>query len=547
MCMAVAPTCIASPPAMIAAGISTKPFGTIPDRAMVHEDRAAANPSKNPGAKVRRNPLRPRVSTANSATRRKARRLCAKIAIASSTAPPPPAERTRLERTGRTTAGGMALLEPATNPASAPIGNPAAAMSTGMRRIQISRRKAGRRPKLARTTPIARRIGCPSPASRARRASREQPLKPMRSRTIATTIKSSTSSVVRSRSPTNDSRASTNEKLAGMKTTKKAPTNESRSTTAVPPPNAASARTPDPAPMGIASVSPTIARMSRSSLTASRRSRAATSAALRRSNFGQITMVVHNREVDVLQRRQLAHLLAHLQTGASAQLDQVAYRKRAAGGHDPDVSSKVLGLFHAVGADDERTAFPLQIVEIDPRTPGAVRIQRRGRFVGEHESRPVERGAYECHFLAHAFREGAQPPVAGVGELEDLEQLVDPAPASVGLDGVDRPDVVQVRPDGHALVEAGDLGHEAHSRADRSGIVGGVDAVDLHHSTAGQQDSRHTAQCGRLPCTVAAEQDQALAFLDADGQVLEREHVAVALGETFDFQHGLLDSDGLSP
>ena len=108
------------------------------------------------------------------------------------------------------------------------------------------------------------------------------------------------------------------EKLAGMKTTKKAPTNESRSTTAVPPPNAASARTPDPAPMGIASVSPTIARMRRSSLTASRRSRAATSAALRRSNFGQITMVVHNREVDVLQRRHLAHLLAHLQTGAAA-------------------------------------------------------------------------------------------------------------------------------------------------------------------------------------------------------------------------------------
>src|SRR5439155_823439 len=82
--------------------------------------------------------------TASSATRRKARRLCAKIAIASSTAPPPPAERTRLDSTGRTTAGGMALLEPAANPASAPIGNPAAARSTGMRRIHTSRRKGGR-------------------------------------------------------------------------------------------------------------------------------------------------------------------------------------------------------------------------------------------------------------------------------------------------------------------------------------------------------------------------------------------------------------------
>src|SRR5256885_7999177 len=194
-----------------------------------------------------------------------------------------------------------------------------------------------------------------------------------------------------------------------MKTTKKAPTNESRSTTAVPPPNAASAWTPDPAPMGIASVSPTIARMRRSSLTASRRSRPATSAALRRSNFGQITLVVHNREVDVLQRRQLAHLLTHLQTGAAAKLDQVADRKRPTGGHDSDVPSQVLCLFHAVRADDERAALPLQILEIDPRTPRAVRIQSRGRLVREHQTRPVEPGADECHFLPPTLPEGPPP------------------------------------------------------------------------------------------------------------------------------------------
>src|SRR5882672_10074326 len=127
-----------------------------------------------------------------------------------------------------------------------------------------------------------------------------------------------------------------------MKTTKKAPTSESRFTTTVPPPNAARARTPDAAPIGIASVRPTIARMRRSSLTASRRSRVATSAALRRSNFGQITMVVHNREVYVLQRRELAHLLAHLQAGAATQLPQAADRQRASAGHDSDVARQVL-------------------------------------------------------------------------------------------------------------------------------------------------------------------------------------------------------------
>src|SRR5689334_22752661 len=105
-----------------------------------------------------------------------------------------------------------------------------------------------------------------------------------------------------------------------MKTTKNAPTRDSRFTTAVPPPNAASARTPDPEPIGMASVSAAMARMRRSSLTASFRSRAATSVALRRSSLGQLMFVRHllgtlsdDREVDVLQGRQLAHLLPRLQ------------------------------------------------------------------------------------------------------------------------------------------------------------------------------------------------------------------------------------------
>src|SRR5439155_23931289 len=61
MWMAVAPIWIASPPAMIAAGISTRPLGTIPLRAQAQEDSAATKPRMKPGAKVSRNPLRPAV------------------------------------------------------------------------------------------------------------------------------------------------------------------------------------------------------------------------------------------------------------------------------------------------------------------------------------------------------------------------------------------------------------------------------------------------------------------------------------------------------
>jgi len=114
MWIAVAPTWIASPPAMIAAGISTNPFGTIPVKAMVQDDRAAAKPRRKPGANVNRKPVRPMVRIESSTTRIRASELWAKIAIAFSSGPPSPEERTRLEIAGRMTAVGIALVVPAT-------------------------------------------------------------------------------------------------------------------------------------------------------------------------------------------------------------------------------------------------------------------------------------------------------------------------------------------------------------------------------------------------------------------------------------------------
>src|SRR5690348_12592001 len=190
-----------------------------------------------------------------------------------------------------------------------------------------------------------------------------------------------TSSVVRSRSPTNDSSASTSEKLAGMKTTKNAPTTESRLTTAVPPPYNASPLTPIAHATGMATARPTIATMRRSSLIASRRSRAATSPALCRSRLSKLIVVVaHYREVDVLQGRELAHLVSHRQSGSNTQRRHVSDRQRAPGGHDADRGvavvrcAEVLGLVHVVRADHERAAVCLQIFEVGPRATRAVGV-----------------------------------------------------------------------------------------------------------------------------------------------------------------------------
>src|SRR5712692_2887599 len=172
---------------------------------------------------------------------------------------------------------------------------------------------------------------------------------------------------------------------------------------------------------------------------------------LRRSRLGQLTVTSHDREVDILQGRQLADLAPRLEARAAAQLRDVADGERTPCRHDPDLTRsrgpreiarfrgayEVLRLFHAVRADDERAASSLQVFEVGPGPASAVRIERGGRFVGEHQPWAMQRRPNERDLLAHSFREGAQPPISRVRELEKLEQLTDAVAAECRLEVVD--------------------------------------------------------------------------------------------------------------
>src|SRR6266550_2814393 len=188
-----------------------------------------------------------------------------------------------------------------------------------------------------------------------------------------------------------------------------------------------------------------MAASKRSSLIASRRSRFATNAALRRSRLGQLMVIPHDREVDVLQCRQLAHLHARFQSGTPAQVAKLTDVERQPARHDADLAGKALGLFHAVSADHQRAAFLLESFEIDPRAPGTVRVQRGCRLVGENKAWAVQRGADERDLLAHTLGKGSEPSIAGLRQLEEIEQLINSPPAKCRLEVVDSAEVVEVR------------------------------------------------------------------------------------------------------
>src|SRR5438445_166485 len=453
----------------------------------------------------------------------------------------PPDAIIRLESTGLTTAPGTAAVLPARKPTAAPPAKPTAASPTGQRLSHTRRTIPGRPPKLHFTAAIARRSGLRNPTSRASNASRENPASPIRKRTTARPILRPPDPHRNSAPPARRkaASASTHEKLAGMKTTKNAPTTASRLTTAVPPPKYARARMPIALAIGIATVSATMARMRRSSLVASRKSRRATSAALCRSRFSKLMVVAHYREVDVLQRRQLAKLSARLETGAAAELGHVADRQRATRRHDSNLLPQDLGLLHAVRAYDERAPVLLQALQVIPRATGAVGIERGRRLVGQDESWSMQSGADQSDFLTHAFRVRAQPAIGGVEQVELSEQVFDSAAPQGRLEVVDRAEVIEVGSSRHALVQTRDLGHHPHLGAHRGGVGCGVGAVDLHRARRRHQHAGHAAQGGRLAGAVATEKDQAAAFAHPHRQVAESQHLAVPLGEPINLEHAM--------
>src|SRR5260221_13583623 len=115
--------------------------------------------------------------------------------------------------------------------------------------------------------------------------------------------------------------------------------------------------------IGITAARPAMASARRRSPAASRKSRSATSSALRRSSF-LLFPVPHDGEVDLFQSRPLDHLAVLLQPGGTGQGVDVAGGQEAAPRHDPDLAGERLRLFHVVGADDQRRAAGTELLEV---------------------------------------------------------------------------------------------------------------------------------------------------------------------------------------
>ena len=183
---------------------------------------------------------------------------------------------------------------------------------------------------------------------------------------------------------------------------------------------------------------------------------------------------------------------------------------------------------------DERGASLSLLGEVVAHIRRGDWIEAGRRLVAEDPVGIVPRGADQGDLLRHAARVGREHGVGAVGQLEALEQPLDPLATLDLWDAVEITEVVEVLGGGVASVEPRLVGHDAEPRTNRVEAIGNPQPVELDESRISVQDSAQASQGRRLARPVLAEKDEDLAALDAKVHAADSRHVTETLEEAFD-------------
>ena len=96
--------------------------------------------------------------------------------------------------------------------------------------------------------------------------------------------------------------------------------------------------------------------------------------------------------------------------------------------HDDEPVAELLGLVHVVRRQDERHAALLQPVEAVPDDVAGLRVEAGGRLVEQQQLGLVDERAGDREPALHAARQRLDLVAGTLGELDEVEQLVELRP-----------------------------------------------------------------------------------------------------------------------
>ena len=197
---------------------------------------------------------------------------------------------------------------------------------------------------------------------------------------------------------------------------------------------------------------------------------------------------------------------------------------------DPDTVADALGLLHVVRRVHHGKAFAPEGLHPFQDGVAALGIDADGRLVQHEQLRVVEQSGRDVHAPFHAAGERVEAVVAPVGQLGQLEGLVDPGCHGTAPELVQPGKELEILPGGEVGVEGHILGHVADERLDIE-IADRLLAGDGDGPLVGLEQAAHHLHGRRLAGAVRPEQAVDLALEDAEADAVDGEARAEALGE----------------
>ena len=175
-----------------------------------------------------------------------------------------------------------------------------------------------------------------------------------------------------------------------------------------------------------------------------------------------------------------------------------------------------------------------EVLEFQPR----LRIEARGGLVEDKKLRIVQQRAREAEPLRLAFGEPVHRSAGERNEIGELGHLGDALRKRGAAETVGAREEIEVVADRGVLVSGEMIGHPADAATHFVGILGDVDAADLHGAMIRQIERREDAHRGRLARAVGPDEADHLAGQQRKRHAVDRAHAAEPAHEILHFEHG---------
>src|SRR6187401_2987744 len=216
--------------------------------------------------------------------------------------------------------------------------------------------------------------------------------------------------------------------------------------------------------------------------------------------------------------------------GTVGELGDPTLGDEAAMGEDPDPIAQLLDLAEQVARKQHgEAAVTGQGLNEVEELGHAGRVDGRRRLVEDEDLRILDEGIGDAEPLEHAPRVGIGGMVGRVRQAHLLEELDDPRRRLRRVEAVQARRVVEVLAAGEPAVKSDAVRQVADPTLHLERVARRVEADDARLAVARLREAQEHEDRRRLARPVRPEESVDLARADAEGQVVDRDEIAVSL------------------